>query len=282
MYTATIASSRYVFPDLKTLLAKASPARSGDQLAGIAAASGEERVAAQYALADVPLANVLEQPVIPYESDEVTRLIVDTHDRAAFAPIASHGGRIARLAPLRRADGGKARRARARHHAGDGGGGRQDQRAQGLDGDGGEVFGGDALPRHHRAARPPVGAAAAQPPDRRSARHRREHPRRPPARGRRRRHRHQPRDRQYRARARAAVDARRGARQARHPDPDLRAGARDHDARAHRQGRAGRPRVPVDRGHRGREQELRHRPRAHRRGARGRAVASPRHPSATT
>ena len=88
MYTATIASSRYAFPDLKTLLAKASPARSGDQLAGVAAASGEERVAAQYALADVPLASVLEQPVIPYESDEVTRLIVDTHDRAAFGEIA--------------------------------------------------------------------------------------------------------------------------------------------------------------------------------------------------
>ena len=61
--SATIASSRYVFGDLKTLLAKASPARSGDQLAGIAAASGEERVAAQYALADVLLASVLEQPV---------------------------------------------------------------------------------------------------------------------------------------------------------------------------------------------------------------------------
>jgi Ethanolamine ammonia lyase large subunit (EutB) len=88
MYSATIASSRYVFPDLKTLLAKASPARSGDQLAGIAAASGEERVAAQYALADVPLASVLEQPVIPYESDEVTRLIVDSHERAAFGEIA--------------------------------------------------------------------------------------------------------------------------------------------------------------------------------------------------
>src|SRR5262249_41525355 len=88
MYSATIASSRYVFGDLKTLLAKASPPRSGDQLAGIAAASGEERVAAQYALADVPLASILEQPVIPYESDEVTRLIVDSHDRAAFGEIA--------------------------------------------------------------------------------------------------------------------------------------------------------------------------------------------------
>jgi ethanolamine ammonia-lyase large subunit len=88
MYSATIASSRYVFADLKTLLAKASPARSGDQLAGVAAASGEERVAAQYALADVPLASFLAQPVIPYESDEVTRLIVDSHDRAAFGEIA--------------------------------------------------------------------------------------------------------------------------------------------------------------------------------------------------
>src|SRR6516164_2659072 len=65
MYTATIASSRYVFPDLKTLLAKASPARSGDQLAGVAAASGEERVAAQYALADVPLASSSSSPSFP-------------------------------------------------------------------------------------------------------------------------------------------------------------------------------------------------------------------------
>jgi ethanolamine ammonia-lyase large subunit len=88
MYSATVASSRYVFPDLKTLLAKASPARSGDALAGIAAAAGEERVAAQFALADVPLASFLEQSVVPYESDEVTRLIVDGHDRAAFAAIA--------------------------------------------------------------------------------------------------------------------------------------------------------------------------------------------------
>src|SRR5499426_555182 len=88
MYSATIASNRYVFGDLKTLLAKASPARSGDALAGIAAASGEERVAAQYALADVPLATFLTEHVVAYESDEVTRLIVDTHDAAAFAPIA--------------------------------------------------------------------------------------------------------------------------------------------------------------------------------------------------
>jgi ethanolamine ammonia-lyase large subunit len=88
MYSATIGARRYTFGDLATLLAKASPLRSGDQLAGLAAATGEERVAAQVALADVPLATFLQQHVVPYESDEVTRLIVDTHDRAAFAPVA--------------------------------------------------------------------------------------------------------------------------------------------------------------------------------------------------
>ncbi len=87
MYSATIGARRYVFADLKTLLAKASPLRSGDQLAGIAAAIGEERVAAQYALADLPLAAFLNETVVPYEIDEVTRLIVDSHDRTAFAPI---------------------------------------------------------------------------------------------------------------------------------------------------------------------------------------------------
>jgi len=88
MYSATIGSRRYGFADLKTLLAKASPARSGDRLAGIAADTGEERVAAQYALADLPLAAFLNETVVAYESDEVTRLIIDGHDRTAFAPIA--------------------------------------------------------------------------------------------------------------------------------------------------------------------------------------------------
>jgi ethanolamine ammonia-lyase large subunit len=88
MYAFTIGARRYTFSDLKTLLAKATPLRSGDQLAGIAADTGEERVAAQYALADVPLARFLSETVVPYEDDEVTRLILDTHDTAAFAPIA--------------------------------------------------------------------------------------------------------------------------------------------------------------------------------------------------
>jgi ethanolamine ammonia-lyase large subunit len=88
MYSATIGSERCVFPDLVTLLAKASPLRSGDVLAGIAAQSGEERVAAQYALADLPLAVFLNEATVPYETDEITRLIIDTHDEAAFAPVA--------------------------------------------------------------------------------------------------------------------------------------------------------------------------------------------------
>lgn len=73
--------------DLRRLLAKASPARSGDALAGIAAETESERVAAQRALAEVPLKRFLEEPLIPYETDEVTRLILDTHDAAAFAPV---------------------------------------------------------------------------------------------------------------------------------------------------------------------------------------------------
>ena len=86
-FTHTIGSTRYSFADLRELLAKATPLRSGDALAGIAAQSAEERVAAQYALADIPLEHFLNEQVVPYESDEITRLIVDSHDEAAFAPV---------------------------------------------------------------------------------------------------------------------------------------------------------------------------------------------------
>jgi ethanolamine ammonia-lyase large subunit len=72
---------------LKDLLAKASPLRSGDVLAGVAASTEEERVLAQMELAGVPLVRFLEEHVVPYEEDEVTRLIIDTHDRDAFAPV---------------------------------------------------------------------------------------------------------------------------------------------------------------------------------------------------
>jgi ethanolamine ammonia-lyase large subunit len=84
----TVRGIRHSFPDLRTLLAKATPARSGDSLAGIAAASATERVIAQMTLAEVPLRAFLNEAVIPYETDEVTRLILDTHDPAAFAPVA--------------------------------------------------------------------------------------------------------------------------------------------------------------------------------------------------
>jgi ethanolamine ammonia-lyase large subunit len=87
MYGATIGAHRYVFRDLRTLLARATPQRSGDQLAGTAAESEEERVAAQFALADLPLATFLQEQVVPFEDDEVTRLIVDSHDKAAFATV---------------------------------------------------------------------------------------------------------------------------------------------------------------------------------------------------
>jgi len=70
-------------------MAKATPPRSGDVLAGVAADSAEERVAAQMALADLPLATFLNEAVVPYEADEVTRLILDGHDAKAFAPVAS-------------------------------------------------------------------------------------------------------------------------------------------------------------------------------------------------
>ncbi|MDH1010325.1 ethanolamine ammonia-lyase subunit EutB [Pseudomonas nicosulfuronedens] len=86
-YQTTVGSLTYRFPDLKTLLAKASPARSGDALAGLAANSYEERMVAKIALAEVPLKRFLDEALIPYEEDEVTRLILDSHDAAAFAPI---------------------------------------------------------------------------------------------------------------------------------------------------------------------------------------------------
>ena len=87
MYQATVGQRGYRFGDLRQLMAKASPARSGDYLAEVAAESAEERMAARIALADVPLKAFLQQALVPYEQDEVTRLIIDSHDAAAFEPI---------------------------------------------------------------------------------------------------------------------------------------------------------------------------------------------------
>ena len=114
VFTHSIGSRQYRFESLRELLAKATPPRSGDMLAGLAAETAEERVAAQFALADVPLAHFLDEAVVPYEGDEVTRLIVDSHDAEAFASVRSFtvgelrdwllsdeatGDRLAALAP---------------------------------------------------------------------------------------------------------------------------------------------------------------------------------------
>jgi ethanolamine ammonia-lyase large subunit len=87
-YRHTTNGQTWIFRDLKDVMAKASPPRSGDYLAGIAASSHGERIAARMCLAELPLPRFLDECVIPYEDDEVTRLIVDTHDAQAFAPLA--------------------------------------------------------------------------------------------------------------------------------------------------------------------------------------------------
>src|SRR6516162_3119934 len=88
-YRHTIDATAYRFDDLRDLLAKATPPRSGDRLAGIAAETSEQMIAARMVLADTPLSQFLNEAVIPYEDDEVTRLILDSHDRAAFALVAA-------------------------------------------------------------------------------------------------------------------------------------------------------------------------------------------------
>lgn len=88
-YSYDVRNSRHSFSDLKEVMACASPHRSGDQLAGLAADGQERRIAARFVLADLPLSAFLEEQLIPYETDEVTRLIVDSHDTAAFGPVAS-------------------------------------------------------------------------------------------------------------------------------------------------------------------------------------------------
>ena len=87
-YRHTVGAETYRFSDLKDLMAKATPARSGDYLAGVAASTYAERMAARMCLAEVPIKRFLEELLIPYEDDEVTRLIVDSHDAAVFSEIA--------------------------------------------------------------------------------------------------------------------------------------------------------------------------------------------------
>src|SRR5664280_3731465 len=87
MYKTNLNQLTYDFKTLRNLMAKTTPPRSGDYLAGVAAGNSLERVAAQWVLADVPLKQFLNEALVPYEQDEVTRLIIDEHDNTAFAPV---------------------------------------------------------------------------------------------------------------------------------------------------------------------------------------------------
>lgn len=121
---AQVGLQRHHFADLRALLACASPARSGDELAGLAAQSAQQRVAAREVLADLPLRHFLQEAVVPYEADEISRLILDSHDASAFAPVGhlTVGG-LSRLAVVRRRRHGDPASALTRPHARDGGGG---------------------------------------------------------------------------------------------------------------------------------------------------------------
>ena len=224
----SIGGTSFAFADLKELMAKATPPRSGDRLAGVAAATAEENVAAKMALADVPLQRILAEPLVPYEDDDVTRLILDSHDTQAFAGIgamtvgelreyilsdATSSETLAALAPaitpemaaavskiMRNQDLILAAKKCPRRHA---------------------------LPQHHRPARHHGGAAAAEPSDRRCRRHRRVHRRRPDVRLRRCRDRHQPGVRLAAGHRRPAEAARRHHPALRDSDAGLRAGPRD-------------------------------------------------------
>ena len=250
IYRHAIDATAYVFDDLRDLLAKATPPRSGDRLAGVAAESAAQMIAARIALADVPLKQFLQETVIPYEDDEVTRLIVDSHDAAAFAAISSLTvGVVPRLAAVRRGHTGRAGKTVARGHARNGGGGVKTDAQPGSD-PGREKMPGDVgLSQHHRPARADERAAAAQSSLRRCQGHHRLDPRRPPAGIRRRLYRHQSGQRRSRRDRRAVAAARRYHRPAADPDAGLRSDPCDDHARIDRAGLSGRSGVSVDRGH---------------------------------
>jgi hypothetical protein len=152
------------FADLRGLLARACPARSGDALAGLAASCAEERMATRFALADLPLRAFLGEALVPYEADGVTRVIVDGHDAGAVAPLAHltvgelrewHLEETTSPAELSAVAPGA--------HARDGGGGLQAHVQPGPRPGGEEVPGGVPLPRHPRARGGALGGKVIQP-----------------------------------------------------------------------------------------------------------------------
>ena len=162
VYRHTIDANAYAFADLRDFLAKATPPRSGVRLAGVAADSAEQMIAARMALADVPLKHFLNEAVIPYEDDEVTRLILDSHDASGFAAISSLTVGGFRDWLLSDAATGDALETVARNHAGNGGGGLKADAQSGPDPGREKMRGNYGLSQHHWPARPDERAAAAQ------------------------------------------------------------------------------------------------------------------------
>ena len=155
VYRRTINTTSYTFGDLRDLLAKATPPRSGDRLAGVAADSAEQMIAARMALADVPLKQFLNEAVVPYEDDEVTRLIIDSHDAPSFAAVSSltvGGFRDWLLSDA--ATGETLASSRAGHHAGNGGRRLQADAQSGPDPGRQQVPRDLALSQHHRPGGP--------------------------------------------------------------------------------------------------------------------------------
>ena len=195
-YAHTVGGVTWRFADLRELLARATPLRSGDVLAGLAAGSAEERVAARMALAELPLSTFLSEAVVPYEADEVTRLIADSHDDAAFEPVAHLTVGDFRNWLLSEATGAEALAGVAP--------GLTPEMAAAVS----KLMRNQDLVLVARKCRvvtrfrdtiglpgPALGAPAAEPPDRRPAGHRRRDARRAALRLRRRGHRRQPRHR---------------------------------------------------------------------------------------
>lgn len=156
---------------LRELLAKASPLRSGDILAGVAADNDEERVRAQMALAETPLKRFLEEPVVPYEEDEITRLILDGPRRRAFAPVSSFTVGDLRDWLLTAAADAASLAAGPRPHAEMAAAASKLMRVQDLILAASKCRVVSPLSGYHRPARPFFGQAAAQPPHGRRPRH---------------------------------------------------------------------------------------------------------------
>ena len=163
VYRHAIDATSYTFDGLRDLMAKATPPRSGDRLAGIAADSAEQMIAARMALADVPLQQFLHETVIPYEDDEVTRLIVDTHDATAFAAISSLTVGAFRDWLLSDAATPEIlQKSLAWGDAGNGRGGFQADAQSGSHSGREKMRGHHSVSQYHRSARPDERAAAAQ------------------------------------------------------------------------------------------------------------------------